>query len=131
MQMRPALGHIMLLDVLDGGADYRYRVYGSEIAQRAGFDMTGKCTSELPTGSLASLFFIAVYQAVLLRPEPVYTWHQMPVDITVNTWHRLVLPLHGPDGTIRSEEHTSELQSLMRNSYAVLCLKKKKPNQEK
>src|SRR3546814_3579582 len=27
----------------------------------------------------------------------------------------------------RSEEHTSELQSLMRNSYAVFCLKKKKP----
>src|SRR3546814_8847515 len=26
----------------------------------------------------------------------------------------------------RSEEHTSELQSLMRNSYAVLCLKKQK-----
>src|SRR3546814_3254783 len=26
----------------------------------------------------------------------------------------------------RSEEHTSELQSLMRNSYAVFCLKKKK-----
>src|SRR3546814_1873236 len=26
----------------------------------------------------------------------------------------------------RSEEHTSELQSLMRNSYAVLCLKKKR-----
>src|SRR3546814_6190024 len=28
-------------------------------------------------------------------------------------------------GTIRSEEHTSELQSLMRISYAVFCLKKK------
>src|SRR3546814_3163845 len=28
----------------------------------------------------------------------------------------------------RSEEHTSELQSLMRNSYAVFCLKKKKKN---
>src|SRR3546814_3948902 len=27
----------------------------------------------------------------------------------------------------RSEEHTSELQSLMRNSYAVFCLKKQKP----
>src|SRR3546814_9762261 len=27
--------------------------------------------------------------------------------------------------TARSEEHTSELQSLMRNSYAVFCLKKK------
>src|SRR3546814_202348 len=29
-------------------------------------------------------------------------------------------------GSARSEEHTSELQSLMRNSYAVFCLKKKK-----
>src|SRR3546814_3243582 len=28
-------------------------------------------------------------------------------------------------GTLRSEEHTSELQSLMRISYAVFCLKKK------
>src|SRR3546814_6839732 len=32
----------------------------------------------------------------------------------------------GPDR--RSEEHTSELQSLMRISYAVFCLKKKKHN---
>src|SRR3546814_7554198 len=29
----------------------------------------------------------------------------------------------------RSEEHTSELQSLMRSSYAVFCLKKKTHNQ--
>src|SRR3546814_5005177 len=31
---------------------------------------------------------------------------------------------------LRSEEHTSELQSLMRISYAVFCLKKKKIKQE-
>src|SRR3546814_5224195 len=31
-----------------------------------------------------------------------------------------------PTGNTRSEEHTSELQSLMRDSYAVFCLKKKK-----
>src|SRR3546814_2347011 len=31
-------------------------------------------------------------------------------------------------GAWRSEEHTSELQSLMRISYAVFCLKKKKTN---
>src|SRR3546814_6107545 len=30
------------------------------------------------------------------------------------------------DRAVRSEEHTSELQSLMRISYAVFCLKKKK-----
>src|SRR3546814_5982558 len=33
---------------------------------------------------------------------------------------------HQPHGQSRSEEHTSELQSLMRSSYAVFCLKKKK-----
>src|SRR3546814_3021370 len=41
--------------------------------------------------------------------------------------HGGVLVLAGDDhGAKRSEEHTSELQSLMRISYAVLCLKKKK-----
>src|SRR3546814_2698143 len=36
-----------------------------------------------------------------------------------------------PGATNRSEEHTSELQSLMRISYAVFCLTKKKPHHTK
>src|SRR3546814_4541122 len=41
--------------------------------------------------------------------------------------HRNAAPLRRPgEGGGRSEEHTSELQSLMRISYAVFCLKKKK-----
>src|SRR3546814_6288568 len=39
-----------------------------------------------------------------------------------NTHHAL----RAVEGERRSEEHTSELQSLMRISYAVFCLKKKK-----
>src|SRR3546814_3569462 len=39
---------------------------------------------------------------------------------------RLCPAATGTDTGGRSEEHTSELQSLMRNSYAVFCLKKKK-----
>src|SRR3546814_7733836 len=39
--------------------------------------------------------------------------------------HALALRRAGPGD--RSEEHTSELQSLMRISYAVFCLKKKTP----
>src|SRR3546814_14632093 len=39
--------------------------------------------------------------------------------------HRLRYPREG-GGRGRSEEHTSELQSLMRISYAVCCLRKKK-----
>src|SRR3546814_2778444 len=37
----------------------------------------------------------------------------------------------GQHGLKRSEEHTSELQSLMRISYAVFCLKKKRTIQKK
>src|SRR3546814_5216829 len=61
---------------------------------------------------------------------------ELPDDIEVRVWDStaevryLVLPAR-PDGTEglgeeRSEEHTSELQSLMRISYDVFCLKKKK-----
>src|SRR3546814_2717363 len=48
-------------------------------------------------------------------------------DVTnVSLW-MLGSSRHGRFGleSIRSEEHTSELQSLMRTSYAVFCLKKK------
>src|SRR3546814_1565293 len=51
--------------------------------------------------------------------------HNVPVAALVGTRdHALAQVRAGVD--IRSEEHTSELQSLMRISYAVFCLKKKK-----
>src|SRR3546814_9752550 len=50
---------------------------------------------------------------------------ELEVDLVVNP--------HQADhvAQLRSEEHTSELQSLMRISYAVFCLKKKKKKQNK
>src|SRR3546814_4789275 len=51
-------------------------------------------------------------------------------DLDVDADSVIVLQNAGPQGAPgmpeRSEEHTSELQSLMRISYAVFCLKKKK-----
>src|SRR3546814_2327814 len=53
--------------------------------------------------------------------------HQLPcrhvLQINRSAKRRVVVAL---GGVARSEEHTSELQSLMRISYAVFCLKKKK-----
>src|SRR3546814_2263914 len=43
-------------------------------------------------------------------------------------WHRNYAPSADKGYSTRSEEHTSELQSLMRISYAVFCLKKKNKN---
>src|SRR3546814_7068912 len=47
-----------------------------------------------------------------------------PFDSCNAPFNRLLGSFHA----LRSEEHTSELQSLMRISYAVFCLKKKKTN---
>src|SRR3546814_1278056 len=55
-----------------------------------------------------------------LGPALLALWHQGRGE-----WHAA----HG--AAQRSEEHTSELQSLMRISYAVFCLKKKKQKQTK
>src|SRR3546814_4133103 len=56
--------------------------------------------------------------AIAIRVDPA-----MIADIRADAGNHLVLLRVEPG---RSEEHTSELQSLMRISYAVFCLKKKK-----
>src|SRR3546814_5226455 len=75
--------------------------------------------------------------AVLLdiegAPGPPDDVHLVQLEVAVGTDHRIDLAgdqrrrqreVHVDQ--LRSEEHTSELQSLMRISYAVFCLKKKK-----
>src|SRR3546814_8485752 len=50
-------------------------------------------------------------------------------DKVGNRWSARTIsfhPVYALAAAVRSEEHTSELQSLMRISYAVFCLKKKK-----
>src|SRR3546814_5920579 len=47
-------------------------------------------------------------------------------DLAGNIVHLVLARL--PDAPERSEEHTSELQSIMRISYAVFCLQKKRKN---
>src|SRR3546814_7060155 len=62
----------------------------------------------------------------LVRCKPLRELHELPeVRARLSRrLHELVPDMRAPLG-VRSEEHTSELQSLMRISYAVLCLKKK------
>src|SRR3546814_7538978 len=59
------------------------------------------------------------------RPE---SQRKVLIGLGLNKLHRVVEHEDTPEirGMIRSEEHTSELQSLMRISYAVFCLQKQK-----
>src|SRR3546814_6703858 len=67
------------------------------------------------------LVLVSLFSTRYLRPrqEPSSFWNS-GVCITAESWSEISLSIS------RSEEHTSELQSLMRISYAVFCLEKKK-----
>src|SRR3546814_4232495 len=78
-----------------------------------------------PTGTFASRDEIArlhkgLPQDVLLVIDQAYAEYLEPEDDDAG------LELAKTASNVRSEEHTSELQSLMRISYAVFCLQKKK-----
>src|SRR3546814_10798898 len=65
--------------------------------------------------------------AVVARDLPVHEYSPMQIKNAVVG--RGAAEKGQVQHMIRSEEHTSELQSLMRISYAVFCLKKKKEQQ--
>src|SRR3546814_6416861 len=73
------------------------------------------------------------------RASTSKAWCSIPITPRVKamSWPRILAPACCSSGLrwsaryARSEEHTSELQSLMRISYAVFCLKKKKKQTHK
>ena len=99
-RLQAALGYLMLVDVVGGPAAYRYALYGTKIANIAGFDMTGKSVWEAATNDEIRLFFAAVYQAAIVLRQPVFSVHEAPPSITTSEWNRLILPL-GEAGVIK------------------------------
>ena len=90
----PALGYLMLLEPLDDGRDFRYRLYGTQIARWSGLDLTGQRVSEITGAGVRThvqAFFMAGYQAVVARRQPLYSAHVPPAERTTATWHRLIL----------------------------------------
>src|SRR3546814_9302415 len=103
-------------------------------------------SSDVCSSDLASTSSLSQRPAVRAAPQPLIFWTTKLVPLNVLSWKfenssrkAAILALQrrplnfAPSSNAltfsaakRSEEHTSELQSLMRISYAVFCLKKKK-----
>src|SRR3546814_8698815 len=62
--------------------------------------------------------------AIVMHPGPINRGVEIGGDVAYGPQSLILQQVS--HGIARSEEHTSELQSLMRISYAVFCLKKKK-----
>src|SRR3546814_3722853 len=115
------------------------RRLGAAIARglhAAGYDLALHYrTSAAPMQALAGELEAARGGSVLVLQADLAEFDRLPelVAQTVGRFGRLDALVNnasgfGPTPLGRSEEHTSELQSLMRISYAVFCLKKKKHN---
>src|SRR3546814_3553719 len=79
--------------------------------------------------------YIAAYGLTELRIEALAWMGLVAIGLVLICWRlirarspRWLINANAIAALARSEEHTSELQSLMRISYAVFCLKKKKNN---
>src|SRR3546814_2083000 len=94
-----------------------------------------------PVDKIGHRFFVqrAAFKLELAGNERFHHWHRQADQVEAETGvKRVGKRFHpfaeqaGQQGGVaaRSEEHTSELQSLMRISYAVFCLKKKKTNKQ-
>lgn len=102
VELGPALGFVMLLDVTPGAYDCRYRLYGTQISAQAGRDWTGYLVSEMNqiTRAAVALFYRAGYRASYQRPMPMFTQHRSPSWLAASRWNRLVLPFSGEDGAV-------------------------------
>lgn len=100
LDMKAALGYVHLLDIVEDGIDFRYRLFGSKASSVSGFDLTGRLASENRAPAYIGQFALAVYRVALESREPVLTIHGPAGAIYTAAWHRLVLPLADDTGAI-------------------------------
>ena len=98
-KLRPALGYLIVLEPVEDGRDFRYRLYGSILARISGIEMTGRKTSEHPASTYVSEFSIAINRATLTARVPIYTTRRPVGAELAMRWHRLTLPFVDDSGT--------------------------------
>lgn len=98
LRLKPALGHIMLLDPVDDGRDFRVRLYGTTIARISRLDMTGRLLSEHPASPYTTEYAIAASRAALRRGDPLFTSRKPVAAEYTSRWVRLALAFADDSG---------------------------------
>jgi hypothetical protein len=90
-ELRPWLGSIHLLEVIDHGRDFRYLIYGTDVARYYDMEMTRKFVSDWPEPMRATAFL--TYQRITRDACPYLVRQNETSPNRVFSNHRLVLPL--------------------------------------
>jgi len=95
VELRPALGTLLVCEPLEDLSDFRIRLYGSRLALDMGRDLTGSYISDVDPGSYVTTFYLACYRAVATRGLPLFTRHVPSSQSFATDIKRLLLPF-GP-----------------------------------
>lgn len=93
--LKPWLGNVLLLDVIDGGSDFRYRVYGSIAAEQFGFDLTGRLVGDCV--DLIGPIPFREYRRVVEKGRPEAVARASPAARDFLLLDKLSLPLAASD----------------------------------
>jgi hypothetical protein len=97
--MRAWLGHLLLVDVIAGGEEFVYRVYGSGVADTFGRDMTGHSPREFPAHHVDIIQ--GPYRDAVAGRVPRFTAHILSIrERKFAAWERVILPIANLSGTV-------------------------------
>lgn len=99
LEIGPALGIVMLVEITDNPFEFLYRLYGSEIAAISKLELTGKTTAAIPSPELRA-YFQATYAAAVQSGAPLLCHHRPPAAHGMTCWARLILPCEDGAGRI-------------------------------
>jgi hypothetical protein len=100
LALRAWLGRLLVVDVLDGGRDFMYRLYGTDVADTFGQDMTGRSPQGFPPHHVEII--VDPYRAVTAARQPRYTAHILSIQQRrFAAWERVILPIADTDGEVR------------------------------
>ena len=69
LEFAPWMGHLSVLDAIEGGRDFFFRLHGTNIANLYGYEMTGKSVSDLPSEIRTTIS--KEYREAVDRCEPI------------------------------------------------------------
>jgi hypothetical protein len=94
-----AVGNVTLIDVLHEPVRFRFRLIGSLMAQRMGWDLTGKLVDEVPDAEYREVLLTA-YRQMLTSRQPSTTLYERLIDGKMRRFEVLRLPLAADGKTI-------------------------------